>query len=241
MRIEPNPSIHQHFLENEKILEREIEIAKLTKKDKVIEIGTGDGRLTKLISKKVKEVKSFEIDERFEKELKNLKLKNVEFVFSDAIKNSWEGYNKIVSNIPYSLSEQVIEKSVKEGIKELVLIVGGNFKEKLENVQGDVGALSEIFFDLEIFDKIDKKEFNPIPRVNSYLVKLVRKKEGLLQKIYLRKGKVKNAIIYGLVSEGKTKREAREIIDNLRIGEDKLEESTRGIRGRFLKELGEKL
>ena len=42
----------QHFLKNAEILGREINAANITAKDSVIEIGAGDGRLTRLISKK---------------------------------------------------------------------------------------------------------------------------------------------------------------------------------------------
>jgi len=103
----------QHFLKNEKILKKEIKIAKLSKNDNVLEIGAGDGRLTKLISEKVNSLTVYELDAVFKPIFENLRLKNTKLIFDNALSHSWKGHNKIVSNIPYSLSEPVIMKAIK--------------------------------------------------------------------------------------------------------------------------------
>lgn len=241
----PNPEKQQHFLKNEEILKKEIKLAKLKKTDYVIEIGSGDGRLSKLISEKVKKLISYETDTNFKKTLENLKLKNTKFIFENALKHSWEGYNKIVSNIPYSLSEPVLMKAVKDGIKELTLIVGENFSNLLKNNETKVGVIGNLYFEINFIEKINKKEFEPSPRVDSYLVHMTRKKpseaELILQSILEKDGKTKNAIIKVLQNYGKTKNEGRKIIDEMNLNMDTLNKSTKNMSGKFMKILNEKL
>ena len=193
MNPKPLPYKHQHFLNNSKILKKQISLAKLSKKDKIIEIGAGDGRLTKLIGPKVNSLTSFETDTRFKPQLE--KIPNTKIIFENAIKHSWKKSNKIVSNIPYSLSEQIIHKAIKENIKELTLIIGENFKKNIEENTSNIAILTNIFYTFTPIQKISKKEFTPNPRVNSHLVQLKRKHESTIQNILLRKGKIKNAIL----------------------------------------------
>lgn len=225
----------QHFLIDKSILKKEIEIANLSKKDSVIEIGAGKGTLTKEILKKAGKVLAFELDLSLKEELEKQKL-NVNF--SDALKSSWQGYNKIVSNIPYNLSEQVILKAIDEGIEELTLIVGENFKEILEKKETKIGIITDFFFDFEPILKIDKTCFEPAPRVNSWLIKLraknAAKEEKILQEIILRSGKTKNAIIHALMNEGKTKNQAREILEKINLDEEVLDKSNKNITGKVL-------
>jgi len=155
----PNPEKQQHFLENKKILKKQISLAKLSKKDKVIEIGAGDGRLTKLISPKVKFLTSFETDKKFKPILNNLKLKNTKFIFENALKHSWKNHNKIVANIPYSLSEPLIQKSIKEGINEITIIVGEKLKKVLEEKITKIGILANLYFEINYIQRIISKEF----------------------------------------------------------------------------------
>lgn len=49
-------SFGQHYLENEKYLLLLIESAELKKEDVVLEVGAGDGRITKRIAQQVKKV-----------------------------------------------------------------------------------------------------------------------------------------------------------------------------------------
>jgi len=241
----PNPEKQQHFLKNRKILDKEISIAKLKKTDKVIEIGSGDGRLTKLISQKVNSLVSYETDLEFKNHLEKLKLKNTEFKFKNALKDSWKGYNKIVSNIPYSLSEPLIMKSIKEDVKELTLIVGENFSNLLKEKETKISVIANLYFEINFLEKINKNEFEPSPRVNSYLINLKRKNpseiELVLQSILEKESKTKNAIIKTFQNYGKTKKEARKIIDKMNLNIESLNKSTKTLSGKFIKNLKEKL
>lgn len=243
--MKPNPAKQQHFLENESILKEEVKLANLKKTDKVVEIGAGDGRLTKLLSKKALEVLSFETDTSFKERLESLKLKNVKFIFSDALKTSWRGYDKIVANIPYSSSEPIIQKAIHDEIKELTLIVGEKFAKILEKKETKIGIVTSLYFNVKLIKKVSKKEFSPKPRVDSYLIQLTRKKpseiEILLQGILEKESKTKNALMWSIVNLGKTKREARRIVADMDLNLATLEKSTKTLSGKFIEKMREKL
>ena len=240
----------QHFLIDKKILDLEVKIAKIKKKESIIEIGAGTGALTKELSKKAGKVLAYEIDEQFKPALDEIEKENenLKIIYGDALKQPWSEADKIVSNIPYHLSEQTILKSIEDDVKELILIVGENFKKILEEKKTKTGIIADLFFDFEAIEKIPKSAFSPIPRTDSYLIKLKRKKEtskfnvnNILEQIISKNGKIKNAILYSLVEKGKTKNEAREIISSLGVHDTVLEKPVKSITGEFLSLLRERL
>ncbi|MDP3966401.1 MAG: rRNA adenine N-6-methyltransferase family protein [archaeon] len=243
--MEPSSEKQQHFLKNKKILEKEIRYANLKKTDNVIEIGAGDGRLTRLISPKVNSLVSYETDNSFKPILENLKLNNTKFIYDNALKYSWKNRNKIVSNIPYSLSEPVIMKAIKDEIKELTLIIGEKFASILKKKETKIGLITALYFNVNFIEKIDKEKFTPSPRVNSYLIQLKRKKpseiELVLQSILEKESKTKNAIIKTLQNYGKTKREVRKMIEEMNLNIETLNKSTKTLSGKFIEKLKNKL
>ena len=241
--MEPLLEKDQHFLVDKKILQLEIEKANLNQDDKVLEIGAGSGTLTQEIVKKTNNVLAFEIDGTFEKELK--KIKGAKIIIGNALEYDWRGYNKIVSNIPYSLSEPVIMKSIWDGIGELTLIVGENFKNILCSQETKIGILANLVYEISPIVKVDKKSFSPVPRVNSWLVKLSSKKgdkiTDILKQIIFRNGKIKNSIVYSLIGEGLTKKQAKKAVEEMKIEKLVLEKPTSKMTGKFILILKKKL
>lgn len=222
----------QHFLMNQSLIKEEVKLAKISSKDNILEIGAGSGNLTKELIKTNAKIYSFEIDERYSSELEKLKNKNLTIIYDNALNYSWRKYNKIVSNIPYEISEPLINKAIKEEINFLVLIIGENFKEILEKNNSKIGFISNLFYNIYFIKKINKKEFMPIPRVDSWLIKLEKKEEitkldRILQQIILYEGKIKNALIYSLVKEGYTKKQTKEILKKMKLNRNILEKSTK--------------
>ena len=248
MNFAINPNLGQHFLIDATVLEKEISAAKISKNDKIVEIGAGKGILTEQLALKSKKVLAFEIDKNLDIFLIALEkeYKNLEIVYDDALKHSWEGYNKVVSNIPYYLSEPVIKKAIESDIKELVLIVGENFKETIENKEGKTGIFVNIFFEFTPVMKVKKNSFAPQPRVDSWLVKLKRKEkptaeEKIIQKVLLKKGKIKNVLVRVLTDEGMTKRQAKEIIEKMNFHKSVLNKPIDSITGKVLERIRENL
>jgi len=243
-----NPQKGQHLLINKNIVEKEIKEAELTKKDRVIEIGSGKGILTEELAKNSGKVLSFEIDEQFKQELDELKKKydNLSIIYSDALKQDWKGYNKIVSNIPYFLAGDIILKAIKTEIEMLVLVVGEDFKEKLEKKQGKIGIIADLFYETIPIMRLQKEDFSPQPKVNSWMIKMMKKENedninNLLKQIIIKKGKIKNSIIHSLMETGKTKNQARDLIKEMKITEEVLNKPCEKITGEFILRLRKEL
>ncbi len=243
-RIRQNTNKGQHFLIDLEITN----IASISKKDRVIEIGAGEGNITAKLAKKAEEVLAFEIDKRYAKILNTLEknCKNLKVIHDNAFNYPWKNYTKIVSNIPYHISEQLINKAIKDEIQEMILIVSERFKKKLAKKQSKIGIISNLFYNIKFITKINKKCFFPSPRVNSWLIKMNRKKkfsniESLLISILKRKGKLKNAILYSLVEKGKTKKESKKIIKNMNLNTQSLEKMMSRLTGKLLTRLTNEL
>ena len=226
----------QHLLKNKEIIKKELEEADIKKEDRIIEIGAGTGNLTFELAKNGCKVLAFEIDEKFDKFLEKIKNKynNLEIIYGNALDYDWKEYNKIVANIPYSASEAILQKAISSDIKEIVIIVSEGFKEKLLSEE-KIGLIADTFYNIKPICKVYRENFFPIPRTDSWLIKLEKKEnKSIIKKILLKKGKIKNAIIYSLVEEGKTKNQAREIIKKLHLDKQVLEKPVGRITAKFL-------
>ena len=105
--LRPNKRLGQHFLISQKVLQKIIQTANLSKNDIVLEIGPGLGILTQELAQKAKKVIAIEKDERMVEILKDVlgDYKNVEIIQGDILKEKLQITNyKIVANIPYYLT-----------------------------------------------------------------------------------------------------------------------------------------
>ncbi|HJX50533.1 MAG TPA: rRNA adenine dimethyltransferase family protein [Candidatus Nanoarchaeia archaeon] len=241
----PNLELGQHFLIDERILDKEIDAANISETDKIIEIGAGKGELTNLLVKNSKIVLAFEKDSSLKRYLDKLKHKNLTIVYDDAMKYDWRNYNKIVSNIPYFLSGDLMLKAIKDNIQDIIIIVGEEFKDKLINKSGKIGFIANLFYNIIPVLEVDKNSFFPIPRVNSWLITLHKKQlndsEKFLINVINREGKIKNSILYALVNIGKTKKQAKAMIDSMELSQQVLEKPTSKLTEALLIKIKESL
>jgi 16S rRNA (adenine1518-N6/adenine1519-N6)-dimethyltransferase len=81
----------QHFLIDLNIIKKEVDVANISKKDKIIEIGAGEGNLTSELVKKAGKVLAFEIDKRYAIKLNFLEKnnKNLKVIYNNALHYSW--------------------------------------------------------------------------------------------------------------------------------------------------------
>lgn len=244
--MELYPEKDQHLLLNDDIISRIIKESNISQEDKVLEIGAGTGVLTKEIVELAGNVLAFEIEKSFNKTLDEIDNDNLTVIYDDALAYSWKGYNKIVSNIPYSLTEPIMMKAIQDEIDFMVLMLGEHFKEIIEKKESKMGVIVNLFYDVKVIMKVGKEEFNPPPSVDSWVIKFERKTEltdteELLQNIVMREGKIKNAILFSLTDLGKTKNQSRDIINKLNIDKLVLEKPVASITGKFLMFLKERL
>ncbi|MBS3143704.1 hypothetical protein J4446_02415 [Candidatus Woesearchaeota archaeon] len=191
----------QHFLINEELAEEIVSYLKIKPNESVLEIGPGKGILTKFLQKAT----LVELDNNLCEELKK-KFPKHKIINKNILKIKLN-YDKIIGNIPYSISEPLINKLLKSDFKLVVLTVPEKFLTK--------GLLSLIIPDLleiKTLKVIDKKEFSPKPKVNSKVIsikkKSLNKQQKIIKKIYMQSDKkLKNIINTDLEFKNKRIRE----------------------------------
>ncbi|MBQ8443911.1 MAG: hypothetical protein IJX25_00970 [Clostridia bacterium] len=182
-------SYGQHYLENTEIQDILVGSAKLSKKDVVIEIGAGDGRITEKLSRQAGKVVAYEIDQKTKIQLKKLQEKcgNVEIRFENFLTASLPQANKIVASLPYQITEPFLEKiKLLKQFERFTLLVGKNFGQMAdENEDIKISKLYLLFrcyFHGEYILDVGKENFVPPPNTISSIINIWHKgKEELLQ------------------------------------------------------------
>jgi 16S rRNA (adenine1518-N6/adenine1519-N6)-dimethyltransferase len=112
--IQLTKSLGQNFLHDGNQLRRIVEAAKLTKEDKVLEIGPGLGPLTEFLVERASEVLAIEKDAKLYEVLNDrVKAASFQLIHDDALDylkrkaRDWSGW-KVVSNLPYSVGSPIL-------------------------------------------------------------------------------------------------------------------------------------
>ncbi|WXG40683.1 MAG: 16S rRNA (adenine(1518)-N(6)/adenine(1519)-N(6))-dimethyltransferase RsmA [Candidatus Freyarchaeum deiterrae] len=169
----------QHFLVSSNLLKREIEYSEMQSSDTVLEIGAGLGTLTRALAEKAKKVFAIEKDQKLLQALRdNLSsFNNVEIISGDALKLEFPPTQKIVSNIPYSISSPLTFKILSTKYERAVLTYQLEFAERLAAKPGtkNYGRITVgVYYKAEakLLEKIPRIAFYPPPKVESAIVML---------------------------------------------------------------------
>jgi 16S rRNA (adenine1518-N6/adenine1519-N6)-dimethyltransferase len=165
------------------VLERAARYADINSGDTVLEIGPGLGFLTKELAKRAGKVNCIEYDKKLQRVLsEELKeFSNIDIAYGDACKVDFPKFNKVVSNIPYSISAPLTFKLLDYDFDCAVLMYQKEFGEKMlsepcTSEYGRLSVMAQYYFDVEMMEVIPKTCFFPQPKVDSVLMKLVKKK-----------------------------------------------------------------
>jgi 16S rRNA (adenine1518-N6/adenine1519-N6)-dimethyltransferase len=179
------PVLDQIFVVDQGLIDREARYAELGTSDTVLEIGPGLGFLTERLARLAGRVVAIEKDKRLEPVLEGefKDQTNVEFVFEDCLKVEFPRFNKLVSNLPYSISAPLTFKLLDYDFDKAILCYQREFAEKMLEHPGspNYGRLSvmvQYYFNPKILERVPRSAFYPQPQVESAVVELTRKKVG---------------------------------------------------------------
>ncbi len=175
--------MNQNFMIDKNLIKKICDYADLKDSDVVLEIGAGTGNLTAEISKRCRKVIAIERDERLVNFLiKRFKNTNVDIIKGDAVKISFVElkFNKIVSNLPYSISRRITEKILTYKFNTAILVEQKEFVEKLisKPKTANYRAISVVVqasSEIEILSYIERKAFFPVPAIDSVIIKVMQK------------------------------------------------------------------
>lgn len=232
-----NVNFDQHFLKNEKILEKIIAFSKISRDDVIYEIGPGYGILTKKILEfKPKKLICCEIDKSFLENLEEIKENNLEN-FEFFIQNGLEfiediEFDKLIANIPYSITEPLYKKIIENRIEFCILLHGQDFYNNFIKKRSRWYFYIRAFYDFRLIDKVLGDDFEPKTKTVSVLIELkyksldkLTKFETFIRFFYLnQKRTLKNNLKYSIVdSLSIGKKESLVLIEELNISKDLLD------------------
>ena len=170
------------MLSSEDVARRIVESAAIGQNDAVLEIGTGQGMITRYLSGVAGRVISYEIDSALGKRSREYfaNSPNVEVKLGDAFdrKNDLD-FDICVTSLPFSESLNFIRwLSMKSGtFKRCVAVLQSDFIKKIASPSGSesyraVSVIAQESFQIEELFSIGKNEFRPPPSVSSGVVRL---------------------------------------------------------------------
>ncbi len=185
--VHPKKSRGQHFLVDEKVMEKILEALEPRKEDVVLEIGSGIGIMTNILGSKVKKVVGVEKDVRLAKIAEEMARDNVEILYGDFLDLEVpKEVNKVIGNIPYNISSKVLEKVLRSDIERAVLTFQWEFAERVlaspgNKKYGRITILAHYYSEVELVEKIPPKAFYPRPKVESAVLLFKRRKRPLVE------------------------------------------------------------
>lgn len=187
-KIKPKRENGQNFLIEEEAYEDIVRAAELSREDTVLEVGPGLGFLTRRLAKQAGQVVTVEIDQEIHDMLSvcfhDEAIDNIQLIREDVLnldKNI--DYNKVVANLPYNISSHFLYQflSKRDKAKVFVLMLQKEVVERICAVPGNMSILAvsvQYYARAEIIRNVGKDSFYPAPRVESAVLKLVRKDES---------------------------------------------------------------
>jgi len=174
--IPPKKRLDQYSLVRKDLLRAEVELAGLEPSDTVLEIGAGTGILTRLIAQRAKRVIAIEKDPRFIVSLRRNCPSNVETVQGDALQVDFPPFNKVMGNVPYSISSPLLFRLLDFDFELGVLCFQREFAKRLLAKPGnpDYSRISVMVAlrtrRVSLGLEIPREAFRPIPHVDSSVV-----------------------------------------------------------------------
>ena len=180
-------SLGQHFLKDEKIVDRIVDTLKQGSFKNLLEVGPGGGALTKhLIKLPGIDFKAVELDE----EKINYLLKQFPSLQGKIIHQSFLTIDRpfdepftLIGNFPYNISTQILFK-VLEWKEQVPVVIGMFQKEVAERaaakeggkIYGVLSVLIQYYYDVEFLFAVGNECFTPQPKVQSGVIRLTARK-----------------------------------------------------------------
>lgn len=183
-------SFGQHFLHNESICMDIVEAIHCSS-GRLLEIGPGGGAITKYLLKKTElDYKAVELDkEKVDYLLHQFPGFHTQLIHKDFLKmeKPFDQTFSIIGNFPYNISTQIMFRVLewRDQVEELV----GMFQKEVavriaashgKKDYGILSVLTQCFYQLEYLFDVPPSSFTPPPKVNSGVIRMVRKETALI-------------------------------------------------------------
>ncbi|MDO5563209.1 MAG: 16S rRNA (adenine(1518)-N(6)/adenine(1519)-N(6))-dimethyltransferase RsmA [Synergistaceae bacterium] len=189
MRFFNNTEIGQNFLIDRSVVDFILKRAALTTDDNVLEIGPGEGILTRgLLSGECASVTTIELDTRLKDGIGAIAARDgrLKPLWGDAVQFDYESGlpcfpNRVIANLPYHITTPLLwvflEKLVQHGLEYMLLMVQLESAQRITSPEGHrerspLGITIEAMGTSAILRKVPPSAFRPQPKVNSCLIEI---------------------------------------------------------------------
>jgi 16S rRNA (adenine1518-N6/adenine1519-N6)-dimethyltransferase len=173
----PRKRFGQHFLHDPHVLEKIIDALSLKSSDFVVEIGPGEGALTRLLFEKTKNLEAIEIDRDLAARLQQYKIH-----VADALEFDYSIFPRgarIVGNLPYNISTPLLFHVARyaDRVRDMHFMLQLEVVERMVAAPStpEYGRLSvalQARFKMKKLFNVSKGAFRPPPKVESAVVRL---------------------------------------------------------------------
>ncbi|MCL1978715.1 MAG: 16S rRNA (adenine(1518)-N(6)/adenine(1519)-N(6))-dimethyltransferase RsmA [Methanomassiliicoccaceae archaeon] len=176
--VVPRKSKGQNFLIDDRVAERQVDLAGISAEDLVLEVGPGLGILTSKLVERSGSLTCIEIDDALADHIEATYGKKLHLIRGDAVKVPFPPFDVFVSNLPYSVSTPIIFKLLESSFRKAIVMVQKEFADRMTADVGspDYSRLTvNLFFkaDCRILEKVPSSRFKPQPKVDSAIVEIV--------------------------------------------------------------------
>ena len=199
-------SLGQNFLRNAGALRKIVDAGKIISDETVLEIGPGEGDLTKELISAGAKVVAVEKDSRLipileKKFSKEIKTGQLTIVHRDILEFNPSDFNltansyKLIANIPYYLTGEILRKALSKWPQpsKIVILVQKEVAQRIVACDGKESLFSmsvKIYGDPKIIGIVKAGSFVPSPKVDSAIISIenISKKHFQGESLNLKKG-----------------------------------------------------
>jgi 16S rRNA (adenine1518-N6/adenine1519-N6)-dimethyltransferase len=180
----------QNFLADSNLLDAILRDAALSVDDVVLEVGAGEGVLTRRLAEAARHVHAVELDRGLEPALAPLAARSdVDLHWADAMKVDFAALEPaptaMVANLPYSVATPVLLRTIEElpSLRGWTVMVQREIADRLRarpgrKAYGAPTVLVQLACEVKLLRTVDPAVFRPRPRVESAILGLRRTGPG---------------------------------------------------------------
>ena len=177
----------QHFLVDQNIINKLVKNISPNKEDLIIEIGPGDGALTKSVLPSVKNIYLIEKDKDLINNLDFIlkRYKSSKVINHDVLEFDFSIFEhpfRIIGNLPYNISTEIIFKMCKiDSVIDIHFMLQKEVVDRIVSkpntkVYGRLSVMTQAYFSPKKLFDISENVFMPKPKVKSSFMRLLPRK-----------------------------------------------------------------
>ena len=185
--LRPRKSLGQHFLRDERIARRIVEAVNPVASDLVLEIGPGEGALTRHLAQTPARLVLVDVDDRVVAQLRKTYAGRAEVWLQDILTTDPASIARdhavdrirVIGNIPYYITSPILFHFLdhRGSVRDLTIMVQKEVAQRLvagpgSKTYGIVSVIIGLLADAELLFDVQPGSFHPRPAVTSSVVKL---------------------------------------------------------------------